>query len=328
MLNIGYYPSWNQNKYNQQTIEILKSIEPGSTVDFVHPKKPPYFLRSAPNNKKYDFIVINWLENSLLNDRGQITIYGVLVYFFYLFYFKLSAKKTFYVRHNSYPHGCIESSQNLVEHITNFGEKLCTKRLTLSPHMESRGYAYIPHPLYDKGSLEPDESLNNYGEFYLMFGRILPYKNFEEVIEKWDNSVKLVIAGNPVSKDYLQSLEKLASDKNIVFIGEYITEARAAALASASQGLIVTHSDSSNVVVSASFFFATTFGAPVYTLKSDFFNYLVKEENYPGLFVFNNIAELVKNIKAHPYTDKTNIYQSADANFGKQHCIDSWRRLL
>lgn len=161
-----------------------------------------------------------------------------------------------------------------------------------------------------------------------MFGRILPYKNFEEVIERWDSSLKLVIAGNPISKDYLQTLKDLARGKNIEFIGEYISESRAAALASASQGLIVTHSDSGNVIVSASFFFATTFGAPVYTLKSEFFNHLVDKENYPGLFVFDDIAEMVNNLKSHPYTDKAHIYQSAEANFGKQHCIDSWQQLL
>lgn len=96
---------------------------------------------------------------------------------------------------------------------------------------------------------------------------------------------------------------------------------------SASQGLILTHSDE-DMIVSGSFFFAASLGVPVYAVKTPFFKWLKNTYNYPGLFIYDDIPALITGLNNHQEIDRAALKTAARSLFGQDIVSAAWRTFL
>ncbi|WP_321325735.1 hypothetical protein [Thiomicrorhabdus sp.] len=325
-MKIKYFPEPSKdNQYVQNTINAIETafktkVEIASSLKSVI-KRPKLLF----DQKKSDLLIINWLENHLRSPNNGLSILGIFKYFLYLLYFRLISKKTIYVRHNIYPHNMKGFHAKLATFITNIGENLCHKKIAHSGHLIKEGYDYVPHPLYNL-SLS-NEYKSSYDNYYTMFGRIERYKKIETIIKNWDLEETLLIAGSIGDQSYLDELLKLSVGKNIQFDARFIPDNEAANLVSASNGIILAHSEE-NMIVSGSFFFAITLGVSVFAIKNPFFNWLEKE-GFKGLIVFDETSAMIKQLKintSHP--TKKAIQHKAVQIFGQETVKEKWLEAL
>lgn len=326
MITIKYYPK--PSKDNQYVHNTISSIETAfaTKVDIASSlktvlKKPKLLF----SQKKSDFLIINWLENHLRSSNNSLSILGIFKYFLYLLYFRLIAKKLIYVRHNIYPHNMVGIHAKIACYITEVGMKLCQQKVVHSGHLKDKGYAYVPHPLYDlKLDLKYKPKFNNY---YIIFGRIERYKKIETIIKNWDLEETLLIAGSIGEQSYLDELETISAQKNIKFDARYIPDNEAASLVKESKGAILAHADE-DMIVSGSFFFAITLGAPVFAIETPFFNWLRKEQQFKGLYLSPSPEMIITTLRTEHPCDSNAIKMQADAFFGPISTAKSWQGVI
>jgi len=324
--NIKYFPQPSKdNQYIQNTInEIENAFE--TKVGIVSSLKNAIQNPKALfGNRRSDVFIINWLENNLRGSNNKLSTLGVFKYFIYLLYFRLTAKKIIYVRHNVYPHNMEGWHAKSASFITDIGEKLCHQKVAHSGHLIKEGYAYVPHPLYNLTlNNEHNPNLNNY---YIMFGRIERYKKIETVINHWTLEEKLVIAGSVGSQSYLDELIGKAEGKNIKFDARFIPDDEAASLVKESNGVILAHADE-DMIVSGSFFFAVTLGVPVFAIVKPFFSWLKNEQNFNDLYLFDKSEDIVSALKKQHSFDSNVIQTQANAFFGTIATAQAWKRVI
>jgi len=209
--------------------------------------------------------------------------------------------------------------------ITDIGEKLCHTKIAHSGHLTSKGYAYIPHPLYNlKLDTQYKPKFNNY---YIMFGRIEHYKKIETIIKNWNLEETLLIAGSIGDESYLNELTSMAQGKNIKFDARFIPDNEAANLVKDSKGVILAHADE-DMIVSGSFFFAITLGVPVFAIENPFFNWLKQELKFKELYLSPTPEIIVASLtKSQPF-DRAIIKKQANDFFGPDATEKSWQSVI
>jgi len=217
----GYMPNNNDNLYTYNVRRLLKSKQ----IDTLPIKK---ILLSPNLFKKCKIINLNWYEN----------VDGFFGFFFrsmLLSFLKLSHIKIIYTLHNKTPH-----SMNSRKYGKKIMKKLCIISdaiIGLCPETEeiikqisppSVGkLTIIPHPNYihnyklDKTNDRLKYGLDNDDIVFMFFGKILPYKNIEILIESFKDlkkeNAKLLIIGSADNEQYKnQILEMVGEDKNII----------------------------------------------------------------------------------------------------------------
>ena len=287
-IRIGYTPfESSENAYTARTVEILSRL---GTVT----KAPTLrsFLRSPlsyrPNS--YEFIIANWIENSIVNHKGRLSIVGVLKFVLNVLLFNVLSRKTIFVRHNNYPHQTSPAASAYAARIIDWAEMFFDYVVTHSGHNATPKRKYIPHPLY-KHSHSAEFAQNQQEDYFLIFGRILPYKKIETLVEVIPENVRLVIAGSAPDKSYIEYLRGLAVAKEIQLIAEFVSDERAAQLCKSSRGIVITHNDN-DMIVSGTFFYALSLGIPLYTIATPFTEWACKTLEIPGLHVAKDIQSL------------------------------------
>lgn len=287
-IRIGYTPfESSENAYTARTVEILSRLGGVSKVPTLRG-----FLRSPfscrPNS--YEFIIANWVENGIVNRKGRLSIVGVLKFVLNVVLFKVLSRKTIFVRHNNFPHHSSPATSAYAARIIDWAEIFFDYVVTHSGHNATSKRKYIPHPLY-KHSHRTGRAQEQPGDYFLIFGRILPYKKIEALIEAVPAHVRLVIAGSAPDKNYVEYLRGLAVTKDIQLIPEFVSDERAAELCKSSRGIVITHNDN-DMIVSGTFFYALSLGVPLYTVSTPFAEWACKTLEVPGLYVAKDIQSL------------------------------------
>jgi glycosyltransferase involved in cell wall biosynthesis len=292
-IKIGYIPfEKTENTYTERSIEILSRLgevcKAPSLGDFIH---NPLVYKP----RSYDFIVVNWIENIIVNRKGNLSVFGIFKLILNILLIKLLSKKIIFVRHNNYPHNASPKKGPSVARIIDMVELFFDHSITHSGHNETKKRAYIPHPLYKHSNAKKKQNFK-FNDYFLIFGRILPYKKIEKLIECIQSDIKLVIAGSSPDKAYVEKLQRLAIKKEIKIIPEFISDEEAFSLAQESRGIVMTHNDC-DMIVSGTFFYALSTGVPIYCLSTPFIEWAEKTQKVPGLHVSNDIPSLCNKLE-------------------------------
>lgn len=289
---IGVTPfTVSDNAYIERMKEIMGEF--GDVVPF--PTAREFFFRpTALFLGKFDFVVLNWIESRVIDKTGKFSWLRAAALFGYLFAAKLCVRQIVWVRHNNYPHGTAGGSVARLKRLLVLIERFSDVVVTHSGHNVQGGRCYVPHPLYKRTSLE--EVSLPFKDYYLIFGRMLPYKRLHEAIESIPSDVQLVIAGPCPDKQYLDHCKKLAEGRaNVLILPGYMSESKAHSIAMRSKGVIVLNSDE-DMVVSGNYLFALSLGVPVFTVQNPFIDWLVYTKEMPGIRSFSSVSALLASL--------------------------------
>ncbi|KFZ31365.1 hypothetical protein IDSA_01160 [Pseudidiomarina salinarum] len=329
-VEVVYFPKDSgANKYVAINKSIISSLERFYMDDDVGLRD--FFNVTLLLKRRFNktVVIVNWLENLIKSRSGKLSMLGVFKYFLAIFVIKIHGARLVYVRHNFYPHGMRHRSSKLAQRLTNFGQWFADRKVSLSPHLKSSGYFYLPHPLYN--NCAPSEYGENELDYYVIFGRIERYKNIDRVIKEWASPNRLIIAGSSDDGAYLSEIKALTDGKNIRVISNNLSDLEAAQLVKYSSGLIISHSHP-NTIVSGSFFFGASCGVRIFALETDFFRFLVDKNSYQGLVLASSIIEISNEIvrieRSEAKIDHNQLYDEAALHFGDSKVASSWSEIL
>ena len=109
---------------------------------------------------------------------------------------KAKFKKIIFVQHNKYPHNTnirfIKVATRIVNLIASFSDHV----IIHSPVVCGNKYHYIPHPLYIYPIKSTEDSACSFSnDNYYIFGRVVKYKKYEDVISAFPANKNLIIMG-------------------------------------------------------------------------------------------------------------------------------------
>ncbi|MFL9610284.1 hypothetical protein ACKF11_09400 [Methylobacillus sp. Pita2] len=321
-MRILFSPATASNQYIANMIALINSLEP-ARVETQSRLNPGFILRNTFN--RYDYIIINWLENSLVGKNKSLDLFSVARFLFKFFIYRIMGRKLIFVRHNIYPHALKGRQAAIATWIIETAIKLSTISVVHSGHLESERAKYIPHPLY-KVNAQPKSQGSDY---YVIFGRIVEYKAIHKLLESW-GSQRLVIAGLVEDQAYAAKLQSIIQSRglsNVELRAEFLSEAEAEQLVANSKGLILSHCDA-DMIVSGSFFFAASLGVPVFAMATPFFQWLKHDQGYQGLHVFTSLQAMTAGISAATAEEKITISASAQRLFGNDEVAKALSKVL
>lgn len=330
MLKIGYSPySGKENDYINRMKELISCASGSELLPIPSTKE---FLKNpfAFQKSQFDYTIVNWIDNDIVSQKsGKFTLSGLIKFIAKIILIKYLSKKTIFVRHNNYPHHTANGFGNKAASLIDFFEKWFTLAVTHSGHNATTHRIYIPHPLYTSDTSDTS-GVNHHanGSYFLIFGRILPYKKIKEFIDCCTINQKIIIAGPCSDTEYLSQIKTASKGKNIEILPDFLEEQDAKKLVINSSGLILCHSDP-NMVVSGSYFYAASLGVPVFAKNSPFFNWLSTTRDAIGLHTFNTFEDLIEGL-AHGAIDNDHsaIKHFAADNFGDSIVINHWTKTL
>lgn len=328
MLNIGYIPyDGSENAYTERCIDILNRFGKVSSPPHIRQllKHP---LRIQPNS--FDFIILNWVENCIVDRQGKISTKGIFKLFIQIILLKIVSRKLIFVRHNNYPHNATHTSAKWAEKVIDLTEYLCDHVITHSGHNAQPKRAYIPHPLYHLPNQLTDSEAQIEKDYFLVFGRILPYKKIERLIEAAPSGVNLLVAGSAPDHMYVEKLRRAAKNKSVHILPGFISDDEAVRLFKAARGVVISHNDS-DMIVSGTFFYSLSAGTPVYAISSPFIEWAQRTLKVPGLHVANCIdalcSLLAQNREARARLDEQE-QKVIEELFGDASIEKEWAQIL
>jgi glycosyltransferase involved in cell wall biosynthesis len=276
--------------------------------------------------KIYDVLILNWAENVLTQWHGKLTLRGILEYRLYLWICRRLSRGLVYVRHNRLPHNAPAADAARLTALIETGQRYADAVVTLSPvYAGESGCHYVPHPLFDL----PLEAGQRDDE-YVVFGRVQRYKNIDTLVEAWNLSSRLCIVGPCDDPEYLAELRRLATDKPVHFDIGFKDEGDVARRVGACAGVIIGN-DPGSAIVSGTFFFALSCGAPVFAVETPFYDWVATTPLAPAVRACASIPELVDGIggrnPAHA-PGASSIRAAAEALFGDEQVIEAWRAVF
>ncbi|WP_341743228.1 hypothetical protein [Azonexus hydrophilus] len=273
----------------------------------------------------------NWIENCIVNEKGRISALGIARFIFKIILIKVMSRKSIFVRHNNYPHNSSTQTGLWAGRIIDIAEKAFDHVITHSGHNETTNRTYIPHPLYKfPVTVRNNKKSEHPRNYFLIFGRILPYKKIETLVNVISPNVRVVIAGSAPDKAYVDYLCRLSAMKDIEIIPRYISDEEVLDIAKKSLGIVITHNDK-NVIVSGTFFYALSIGVPLYTVSTPFFEWACRNLDLPQLYVEKDIqglSELLeRRLKPHPPLDIA-VKELIESLFGDEVIEKKWSKII
>lgn len=265
-LSIAYFPF--ENKDNRYTDNFKKILSNFGDIAEAPPLKS-VFRRFAV--RRFDVLILNWSDNNFVNKKkGTISIFGVLKEFSRIAVYKIISRKTVFVRHNVYPHDAAESSKQKAIRIIGLYEKCFDLCWVHSGHMVEERRLYVPHPLYEIGGdiHALPAHLHLPEKYFVVFGRIQPYKKIDRLIEILPDDINIVVCGSCPDQEYKKELNAL-NKANVTIMAEFITDEMARDLILHSSGVVICHAEE-DMIVSGSIVFAISLGVPVFAIETPF----------------------------------------------------------
>lgn len=317
-LKIGYVPGHAEgNAYVQRTQEALAELGQ------VYPLSPSTkslwrLLRFRPGF--FDVIIVNWLEYKTANPAtGKLSWAGVLAYFVQILSLRIFCRRLIYLRHNIYPHHADNRSANTLSRIIDLSEHFYSTTATHSGHFTNKHY--VPHPLYEEHPVAAK------GDHFIVFGRVMPYKNIEQLISHFPADEQLIVAGPCDDPPYFRKLRAAAEGKKVEFISRFLSEDEARHLVGTARGLILSHADS-DMIVSGSFFYALSLGTPIVAVKTPFFNWVEQELDLQGLTIVDEVESIGTALKQQIHLPAEAILRSARNYFSLMTVTACWAALF
>ncbi|WP_298933753.1 hypothetical protein [uncultured Ramlibacter sp.] len=275
-LRIGYTPfSMSGNAYGARMLNILSSF--GNVVRV-------WKIVNLLPWKRLDVAILNWTENELIDKKtGHPSYGGAVLVLLRILFVRLASRKVVFVRHNVYPHDVQEADRARLTRWVDQLESLVHQRWIHSGHLANTWHEYVPHPRYEWPVVtDRVAALAGDSPYYVIFGRILPYKGIHNLLPHLDRNLRLVICGPASDAVYLQRLRELAGP-NVRFIPKFTSEAEAAKLVAESEGLILASSDD-DMIVSGSLIYGVSMGATIFCVGSAFSQWLT--DRFPAAAMF------------------------------------------
>lgn len=310
------------NSYIAETINILNQRY---IVDEVPVKKISIIRKIF--FKKYDFFIDNWSENLLIDKKGKVNLSRIFIYVCYKIFLKLISKKVIYVKHNVYPHNTAEQDISKVRYLIKKIAFLNDSIVTHSNRIPFNKYSFVPHPLY-KFKNKSSDNISMQQDYFVIFGRVLKYKNIEEYIKLCPDDISIIIAGECNDQNYLNKLKSLAKGKdNIKLLTETLTNDDAYKLIKNSKGLIIANENLSSIV-SGTFYFGLAVGTNILSLSNPFIDWFDMKYNVDGIYKFSNINSLfAKSKKIKNYRSK-NTDKILNKYFSDHAILEHWIKLI
>lgn len=179
------------------------------------------------NRRTADYIMYNWYEN--MNNSGFIMLIKKILI---LQYYRITGKKIIWVMHNKRPHESYDRYSNfMMKYLSTISSAimiLCNesinslRRINHSNNIIKKVYK-VPLISYESlvgqiASKEPSNILS-----LLMFGRIMPYKCLDVLIEaikicKHKENIRVTIVGPAHDEEYIKELKSIINDTDNVNI--------------------------------------------------------------------------------------------------------------
>ena len=226
--------------------------------------------RAFAKKPSFDLVIAGWLENALVTERGHISVIGLGKMIAQTILLRAQARRVLYVRHNRFPHNAKRSYARALTRLLDVFERLYDITVTHSPAETGPRRAYCPHPLYDTVQDDPflPRDIDLLPGYFVVFGRIAPYKNIEALIESFPDNQRLLVTGIVDDDAYARRLMELRRP-NIVIVPGYLSEAQAQSVLRRAAGVVVSHC-ADDVIVTGSFFYAISSSKPVYAVATPF----------------------------------------------------------
>lgn len=307
---ITYFPiNSGANSYPARMQNILSSIAEINKLDL---KKLAMEILKF-NLSKNDMIILNWVESDLIGKNGFFSIKGVFKVLLKFIIFKIKFEQVVFVRHNIYPHKTNKTIGSKAEWVVDVLERLCTSVIVHSPVHVKNGNIYIPHPLYEYPLCNNNSnSIDN--NLFIIFGRIVEYKKYEQVIEFFPEEQKLLIAGDCEDSNYLKKIQDLVSNNdNITVSPFFLSDEQAKELISSTAGMIISHADD-DMIVSGSFFYGLTLGIKMFAVATPFLTWVEGILGEEVIQTFPDVKTLCEYIATKPLRKKISAEKISEIN--------------
>jgi glycosyltransferase involved in cell wall biosynthesis len=253
--------------------------------------------------RRLDAAFVSWYENRILDANGAVSVLRSCKVLLRTLALRVHAQKLIFIRHNHVPHATRPQDRALAKRLVDLYERwLFDGSLTHSLVEASPVRSYCPHPLYEiePALLSPPPPLAAFSTetFYVVFGRIEPYKQLEQLIRAFPRDKRLVICGRCNDADYLAALTRSAPD-NVTVLHGFLSEAEAQWLIRRSAGVLISHA-SEDMIVSASFFYAMSLAKRVYAVETPFLRWASSVLGDDIVVTAPELASLCERLAAVP----------------------------
>ena len=264
-------------------------------------------MRVFAKEPSFDLVITGWLENALVSARGGISLVGLAKMIAQTFVLRAQSRRVIYVRHNRYPHSAKPRHARTMSRLLDVFESLYDITMTHSPAETGPRRAYCPHPLYESAQEDPllPREIDLLPGYFVVFGRIAPYKNIEALIESFPDNQRLLVAGVVDDKAYAARLMQMHRP-NIVIAPGYLSEAQAQSVLKRAAGVVVSHC-ADDVIVTGSFFYAISSNKPVYAVATPFLRAIQAQVGSNVLKAAEDIAGLCRLLGEHTHQDRPSL---------------------
>lgn len=252
---------------------------------------------------RLDMVIVNWQENQVVSRQTRrISFRGALRMLVEAVLLKIVARRVVFVRHNLYPHRTDPASATLAQSLIDRYEALFdfvfvhsgdSHALSDGPHRRH----YLPHPLYRRQSVTAgplaDKGLPE--RYFVVFGRIVPYKRIEYLMGQFPDTKTLVVCGEVGDERYSTRLAQ-AVRANIVYLPGYLSEDEAQALVAGAQAVVISHAEP-NMMVSGTFFYALSLHRHVFALRTPFLDWIAPRLGSNVLTLADDVVDLCAKMR-------------------------------
>lgn len=320
---IAFLPESDGNQYIARMQGLLSSF---GVVEKPMGLKRALLHLVATWSKPYDILWLNFTDNEIINASGGIGLWKTAKLFARAAVMTALSKKSVFVRHNHFPHATAEKYAMRAKKTVDAYEKLFDTVVTLSGAEAKGNKIYCPHPLYKLEAGDAELPFELPAEFYLVFGRVVPYKKIEKLIPVFPKSKALVVAGASSDKAYTEMLSAFNQD-NFFFYPGRLAEAQVQTLLKKCKAIVISHADK-DMIVSGTFFYAMTLGKPVFAVETDFFKWVQQRMPAGSLYLAHDVSELAKLIEATPVKDINVSGSEVQQELGDEAVLNVLHRIL
>jgi len=271
---IAYFPEKDNN--NAYVDRMKKLLSYSGEIERIPSLKLALIRMLKFDFSTYDIVWFNFIDNEFITEKGNVNYFKTIKIFIKTLIINSLSNKSIFVRHNHYPHKTCADDRKKLRKLIDWYERLFDVVISHSGAEEKGGRFYCPHPLYDlvEPQKKPSIEIVIPDNYFVFFGRIVPYKKLESLIENFPDSQVLLIIGSVGDREYAEKLQRMVLlKKNILFHPGYIEDEAAQYLISNSQGMVISHADD-DMVVSGSFFYSMSVNKKVFAVKTDFLSWV------------------------------------------------------